>query len=368
MGDCINMHLLQFNNNKTNSTSQVLNLTKSCNTLISDLSQWNMFIKGLLLTSIDLPIANMQSYIIDASTDKLNFTITLYDTIGYNFFITGVNTYYKGIDEDIANPGYYKGILIYLRWIPETAATSSDSTYYLLHYVQNFLDICNTAIKTGLNLHTNAQIASSNVFLSYIPGSPYVFQIDNYFLNSTVDIYFNSFTKRVLDGFRVSYVSYTDITSPTYTGMNYLFNKKNTLNNNVVSGSSDYWIFKAEFSCVNSLSTYVGLALEISGNLSGVRDTVYSYFDSSNSNVNLQTKKILKILDFTIDNYNSIVGSNYLQYESIFSADAPINFLNNESLNNLGIQFYLINNDGSFSSINLPANSTVKLNVLFKRR
>ena len=368
MGDCINMHLLQYNNNKTTSTKQILNLQKSCNSVIGNLNDWNMYIKGLMISSIDLPIANMKQYMLDVTKDKLIFTLSLYDSTAYNFFVTGVNDFYFGIDEDSGNPGNYKGICVYLKWVPEASISKSNDSYYLLHYVQNFLDLVNTALKTALTAYVGpVGLSSSASYFYYSPGNPYKLQLEDLFVSSTIELYFNSFLKSVLDGFRVTYLSETDLSNLSYNGMNYLFNKNNTLNN-YYTGASNYWIYTAEFACINSLSTYLGITMIVGAGLSGVRDTIFDYFDSNNTNVNLQTKKILKVLDFTIDNYNSIVGSNYLQFESIFSADSPINFLDKNDLNSFTVAFYLINNDGTFTSISLPSNATVKLNILFKRR
>jgi hypothetical protein len=366
------MHLLLYNNNIYNpSNTRVLNLSKTTNSLIGDLSNWNIFIKSLLITSLDLPICDLKKFVLNQSTGKMVYSITLYDDNGYNFFINTPSPYIVGVDLDPNTPNTYKGVCVSLKFVSERNTDLNDNSYYKLHYVSNFLNMVNVAIRSGLELHTSPTINSALCFLSFIPGQPYILQMDIPLYSSTVSLYFGSMLKPILDGFNVSYnKSETDVTSPNYTGMNWIFNKSNTYNNQVITTqpARDYYNFQAEFITISSLSTYIGIAILCNGSLTSVRDTVYDYFDSSSASINLSTKKILKVLDFQIDGLNSIQGNNYLQYESIISSDSPINCMNNQSLINVELQFYLISNDGTFSEILLPVNACLKLQLIFKRK
>ena len=370
--DCLNMHLLLYNNNVYNpSNTRLLNLSKTTNSLIGDLSKWNIFIKSLLITSLDLPICDLKKFVLNQSTGKMVYSITLYDDIGYNFFLGTPSPYIAGIDLSPTTPNTYKGVCVSLQFVSERNTDINDNSYYKLHYVYNFLNMVNIAIRRGVSLHTNSSISSSLCFLSFISGQPYTLQMDTSLYSSTVNLYFGSMLKPILDGFNVIYnQSETNVISPNYSGMNWLFNKINTPNNHVVSLDpiQDYYIYQAEFITISSLSTYIGIAILCNGSLTSVRDTVYDYFDSSITNINLSTKKILKVLDFQIDGLNSIQGNNYLQYESIISSDSPINCMNEQSLINVELQFYLISNDGTFSEILLPVNACLKLQLIFKRK
>jgi hypothetical protein len=366
------MHLLLYNNNVYNpSNTRLLNLSKTTNSLIGDLSKWNIFIKSLLITSLDLPICDLKKFVLNQSTGKMVYSITLYDDIGYNFFLGTPSPYIAGIDLSPTTPNTYKGVCVSLQFVSERNTDINDNSYYKLHYVYNFLNMVNIAIRRGVSLHTNSSISSSLCFLSFISGQPYTLQMDTSLYSSTVNLYFGSMLKPILDGFNVIYnQSETNVISPNYSGMNWLFNKINTPNNHVVSLDpiQDYYIYQAEFITISSLSTYIGIAILCNGSLTSVRDTVYDYFDSSITNINLSTKKILKVLDFQIDGLNSIQGNNYLQYESIISSDSPINCMNEQSLINVELQFYLISNDGTFSEILLPVNACLKLQLIFKRK
>ena len=364
------MHLLQYNNNLTDSSkTQILNLNKTCNNLITNLKDWNIFLKNLLITSLDLPIMNIYDYVLDKTNGRTIYSITLYDDTGYNFFVSNsVHPLYFGVDQN-GTTDYYKGVCVYLQYNNSEYPNenkSSNTKYYNIHYVQNFLNMVNNAIKLGLSLYTSSIIQNANIEYFYTAGQPYTCNMDDSFVSSTVDLYFNTNLKNILDGFRVIYYQNSDLNNPNYNGMSYKFNKTNS-KNNLINATTPYWVFNAEFQCINSLSTFIGLGIECGGSLSCVRDTVYSYFDSSNTGINLQTKKILKILDFNYDGYNSISGNNYLQYESLI-LDVPINCLSIESLINFSLQFYLISISGSFVQIELQPNSAVKCNIVFKKK
>lgn len=366
--DSINMHLLQYNANLTDSDqTNILNLSKNINNLIGDLSDWNVFLKNLLITSLDLPICNLYKYITDYNTGKTLFSITLYDETGYNFFVAP-DTLYFGIDED-GNTSNYKGICVYLQFNNSEFPTFdkyANTKYYNLHYIQNFLNMINNALKIALNAYSNVSLHNTLAQFVYTAGQPYSLYISDAFVSSTINLYFNNNLKNILDGFNVQFISPSIMTSPNYNGMNYLFVKTNTFNNYFTTAPA-YWIYYAEYQTVNTLSSYIGLGIECSGSLSCVRDSVYSYFDNSNASINVQMKKILKILDFDYNGYNSVSGNNFLQYESLI-LDLPVNCLSTQGLLNLQLNFYLINIDGSFQQIQLPSNGCVKCNIVFKRK
>jgi len=365
--DSINLHLLLYNDNKINSNSRILNLSKSCNQIIGDLSKYDLYIKGLIITNLNLPICNMIDNVTDKETGKMIYSITLYDETGYNFILNPPSPYIIGIDGDGSNN--YKGLCIFLRFISERPNLSiNDPNYYKFNYVRSFLTLVNTALKSGFSRHS--ALLNSNASILFNPGEPYIFNIDNLIVASSVGIYFNYFLKNILDGFNVSYLSDTDLSDPNYTGMNYLFNKINSPVNHIITTApvADYWQYVAEFQCVNTLSTYIGIAILCGGSLESARPVVYDYFDSTSStSPNLTTLKILKILDFYADNYNnSSSASNAVQYESLI-LDVPLNMLNNQGLQNIALSFYLVASNGQFEPINLPSNACVKLNIIFKR-
>jgi hypothetical protein len=183
--------------------------------------------------------------------------------------------------------------------------------------------------------------------------------------NSPCNLYFNSFLQRMIDGFRVAYNGPTDLSSPTYTGMSYKF-LKNNLPINLINNA--YYVYTAEYSCVNNLSDILSLVITVDGNLSSVRSQVLTVINDKVANSTLQMQKILKVLDFVFDSSGAGINNSIIQFESINGMVYPLNLLSKCDLSNINMKFYVLTMDGSMYPIYLNADGSILLKICFKRK
>lgn len=379
--DSIYMNLILNNSNKTSDTSMIVNMSKSFNAIIDDISQFDMFINSVILTNTELAYRNFYkdiSYnVSNFATNKTNYSISILDT-GYNFNLNGnTNLLLTGFNESPTQPGYYQGVCCFLQYLsenstlenPNVQGTGANSenyprVYFNLHSIQQFLDFVNNAIQSCLAVHST--LNNSNVYFYYNSSSAlYSCNMDIDFYNSTCFLYFNSFLQRMLDGFRVAYIGPTNINLVGYTGMAYKFLKNNIPTNLI---NNEYYVYNAEYSTINNISDILSLVITVDGNLSSVRSQVLSVINGNVASSTLQMSKILKVLDFVFDSSGAGINNSIIQFESINGMVYPLNLLSKADLSNIDMQFFVLTNDGSMYPIYLNADGSILLKICFKRK
>ena len=372
------------NNNRTNSSTIPLIINKNFNAIgeISNLSEWDLHLNSIVLTNSELPYRNMKKDIsydsVNFTTNKTNYSVTIYDNTGYNFNLNGnTNLLLSGIDENPSSPGYYKGAVCFLQYIsenndsyqnPNNQGTGANSinypdSYFFLHSVQQFLDFINTATTSCLSKHSSLNTAS--IYFYYDSATTlYNCDISGSFVSANVDLYLNAFLQRLLDGFRVNYSGIiTDITNEIpYRGMTYKFNKSNSPKNQ----ANNIWTYYSEYTVLQNLSDILSLAIICGGSMS-IREQIYQNFaEQTTANQQyLQQKTILKILDFVFD--GSQLNNQIIQFENIV-LDKPLNVMSPQAFNFIGLEFFIIDTLGIFHPLTLGPDGTLLLKFCLKKK
>jgi len=372
------------NNNQTNSSSIPCQIRQQFNTLIDDLSMYNIYINSITLSSGELPYCNVYKNIKwDASnfaTNKLNWSITLYDNTGYNFNLTANNNLLiSGIDANPLNNNTYKGVAVFLQYLsenddpslypnPNVQGTGANTAnyplgYFNIHSIQQVLDFINTAILTGLNTY-QPTISDKTFQFAYNPNSSlYNLYMSDQLKTSNINFYANSFLERYLDGFRWIFLKNTDIINEVpYRGMSFEFVKNNFVVN---KGSNNIWTYTAEFGTIQNLLDIHSLIVTCDGSLSVIQKQVFQA--TASNNVNPQTSCILKSLDFVFNSQSASINNSTIQFEAQ-TLDRPINILATAPLNDIQLDFHILNIDGSFIPIYISSNGIANIKFCLKRR
>jgi hypothetical protein len=292
-----------------------------CNSVIPDLSNWNLYINSVLITASEIPYRNFRDNIgwnaNNYQTNKTNLSVSIYDPTGaYSFNLTGnTNLLVTGIQEDSGNPNHYKGVCVFLQYLSENAnlsvhpnpsvsgsganSTSYPDYYFNLHNLQQFMDMITTAYSTGMSYYTTP-ITNNYLYFSYNPTTElYSLTVSDDVKATSLNFYINSFLSRFIDGFRFQSIKKSDLTvSPNlYNGMDcQLILSGNALLYKSIVNSVNVWNYTSEYPTVQNLVDIQSLVITCGGSLSGVRSQVFQDLGKQDTNsTTLTTKPILKI-------------------------------------------------------------------------
>lgn len=386
--ETIVFNLFLNNTNMTNSASIPCRIQQITNTLVEDLSKWNLYINSITLSTGELPYMNVKRMInwnnANYATNKMNLSITLYDNTGYNFDLTGnTNLLVSGVDVDPGNANLYKGVAVFLQYLsenvdpslypdPNNTGTGANSanypiTYFNVHSIQQMLDFINTAITTAKGFYTPV-IADPTMYFLFNPTTQlYSLYMSEALKISGVQLYFNSFLEKFIDGFRVTYLKDTDVVNEIpYRGMSFLFNKTNYPINQDASG---VWTYTAEADVLQNLLDIHSLIILTDGDLGVVRRQVFQNITTENmaNNVNPPLLPIMKSLDFLFNGNIASVNNSTINFEAQ-SLDRPINIHSNSSLQNIQLDFKILNVYGDLLPLSISANGLCNIKFCLKKR
>jgi hypothetical protein len=187
--DTAYLNLFLNNPSQTKDTPLLCSMNRMCNSILPDLSNWNLYINSVLITASEIPYRNFRDNIgwdnSNYRTNKTNLSVSIYDPSGaYSFDLTGnTNLLVSGIQEDSGNPNHYKGVCVFLQYLsenadlsvypnPTTNGTGSNSSaypdyYFNLHNLQQFLDMLTTAYATAWAYYTTSSTIDFTLYFSY---------------------------------------------------------------------------------------------------------------------------------------------------------------------------------------------------------
>jgi len=369
-----------LNSSQTNGNTIQCNIQQNSNAIVQDLSEWNIYLQSVTITTAELPYFNCFRNIIDpvANPDIMNFSITFYDTDDANqpFDLGGpAPAGVIGFGTNVGNA--WQGVTVFLTYVSENLPNSTGRSYYNIHSINQFMSFINTAINYIISIWTGAPIAEDSMYFSYDPTTQfYQLTMPNAFYDpdSTVEMYTNSFLERILDGFRWIYLGVPySIGDANYTGMDYQFVRQNYPFNQ--NGAMGPWTFTTEYSCVaNMLDVHSILIQANNGDLQNVRQQVVPLAESisavtTNKSLNLPSLSVLKNLDIDFTNLAlSSINNCFIQYESAINA-FPINTFGNGPLKTISLQLYIQTIDNSTYPLNIPAGSGyANVKICIKRK
>ena len=365
--ECIYITTQCSNPSQTNGNSIYCNIDLQTNPIVGDLSDYNIYLQNLTVTTSELPYCNvyrnLQQPTNPAFTNIMNYSITLFDSSGGTPFNLGAGPYPENIIPvgafNLAGTSY-QGVTIFLTYISENLPNSNGRSYYNVHSINQFMGFINNALNLILTAWENANVPVNSMYFAFDPISQfYNFYCPDAFKISTVNLYVNAFLNRVLDGFRWIYngVPY-NIGDADYTGMDYQLVKANYPFN---KNTDNVWTYQTEYSCLaNLIDVHSVLITTNSGSLQNVRQQIVpAAFPTNNNNtsLNLPTIAALKNLDINFGSLQlSSINNCYIQFESTLCA-YPINSLSNGPLNNISIQLFIQDIDNVVHPMSIPAGS-----------
>ena len=373
-----------INSSQTNSNAITCSISQQTNPVVSNLSEWDIYLVSLTCSTSELPYFNIYRQI---AWDPANFSINI-----TNMTISFISTNAADRDFDLTgntdpclvgagnNTGdAWQGCTCYLQYIsensplPNTNTAGYPATYFNVHSIQQFIDMINTAINKIAGV-SGGLFAAGDYYFYYDPISQlYQFYAPNTFPASTLDMYVNDFLEYKLDNFRWQYLSNTIVVSPPqppvnnvspYNGLNNLFiktNYPNNLANNVYTYSSEY------SGLANLIDIHSLLVVADGGQLQGVQQQIIpaeTFGQNSSNALNLPSVSALKSLDIVLNGLDiATLNNTYIQFEAPLFA-YPINTKTTHSLTKIQLSIYIQTFDNVLIPLMLPAGSGV-CNVRF---
>ena len=383
----IYLNLFNNNVNPVSSLPVLASINKQFSNIVDDLSEYNMYLNAVTITSSELAFRNTLKDInwnqANFATNKTNLSISFYDPTGYNFNLAGnTNLLVTGIDEN-GNTNTFRGVAVFLQYVSENAdptmypnpnvngaganSAGYSSAYFNVHSIQQMLDMINSATISGLSYYTPV-IADKTCYFYYQSSTGlYVLQMSDDLKSSNINIYCNAFLERLmLDGFRWQYIKDTNITTEVpYRGMDNMLIKNNVIINK--NTTSNIWTYNADSSKIQNLLDIHSLVVTCDGSMNVARKQVFEIANTSNYTAVPVQMGIVKMLDFVFDSSSASINNSTIQFESTV-LDRPINFDNASSLSIIQFNFMIQKVDGSFFQLNIAAGGYLAIRVALKRR
>jgi hypothetical protein len=384
--------LQQTNTNETISGDIPCDIELSVNEIVSDISNYDIYVKSVTVSSGNIPYFNIFKNIIQGSVDTPDINFELCRT---NFSISIVN---NTITQQFNNPSADDGLLIAINegadncdGITSFLQYRSDNTYgfplppsdgvpngfncqnfplayFDVHNIQTFVDMVNIAL---INIWTQNEFnggitEGDQPILTFDPTTQlYSFIITENFWNKGYQIYVNGFLARALQGFRWNYIQDSNVNSPTYNGLDNLLIYPLLP---IIPPGSEQFVMTAEYSTITNIVDIHSLVLLTTGgsDLTNIEPQYIPFIELSNSNLPTTQALIAFNLDFA--GLNSSANNPYIQYSALV-LDNKLTCPTKTSLRNLGLTAAVQRTDQTLVPISLQANGglfSVTL-VLFKK-
>lgn len=375
-----------LNTSQTSSESIPAVISQITNPIVKNLEEYNVYLVSLSVSTDDVGYLNIYRNIAwdlaNFATNKTNLSLSFLSSSGTPFNLNGnTNQLLKGIGNTDGS-GNYQGVCCFLQYVSQnglyanpnaqgSGANSQNypSSYFIIHSITQFIMMYNAAINTMIGVWTGAPIMANSMYFQYSPSSNlYTLTMPDAFRNSTVDLYANTFAERYLDAFNWSFAEHTNVTSPSFTGLDYKFVKANYPSNK----NGDLWTFTTEYSCVaNLLDIHSILVVSNQGQLSQItQQTVPVQTFGNSNNLNQPTLSTLKNLDIQFDSLSAASVNNSIIQYTANGMFFPINTTANQALNNINIQLFVQTFDNVIAPLYLPVNGfcNVKFGLVKKRK
>ena len=362
--DAIYITAQALNPSQTNSNTILCKLNQQTNPLVTNLSDYDIFLQSLTCSTAELPYFNIYRQMSwdpnNFTNNCTNMTISILATAGTPFDLTAnANQLLVGCG-NTDGAGNWQGVTAYLQFISENSTLQNNGnsannpiSYFAVHSIQQFLDMINAA------LVAISGVANGGLYVN--DGTDYYFYFDpvtqlyNFVAPDTFpaagfNMYVNSYLEYKLDNFRWDFKQNSTVVAPPlvidnlvtpYQGLDNLFVKTNYPNNLI----NNIYTYPAEYcGLANLIDIHSLLVVADSGQLQSVRQQIIpaaAPTGVSTSALNLPTIACLKSLDIELNSLNiATLNNTYIQYESpgLFF---PINALINQQLTQISLSIYI---------------------------
>lgn len=374
-----------LSNSQTNSNPKLAIISQQSNAILDNLQNYNVYVQSLTFNSQNIPYCNFRRNIgwnaTNFQNNKTNYSISIMAQSGYPFTIQDAdNALLVGINKN-GTSNQYQGITCFLQFFSEDSTFPNPNQnghintgynsqgygreYFNLTDLDHLMNMINNAINTIVSCLSGNILSQNTLYFSYNPSNQ-LFQLTmpSVFYSGGYDIYVNTFLQRILDGFRWIYHNNSDVSSASYTGLDYKLSKYNypsNLNNNV-------WTYTAKYSTICNIVDIHSILLVANG---GDLNNISQSYIPSNTQFNgyIPSLSVLKALDFDYSSFNlNQVNNCFVQYEAT-GLFFPLNTTGKGNLRDIQISLYAQDNDNSIYPIQIPAGfGYVNLRLALKKK
>lgn len=375
-----------LNTSQTDSEPIQCTINQVSNPIVSNLEEYNVYLVSLSVSPADLGYFTIYRNIAwnnsNFATNKTNLSLSFMADAGYPFNLAGnTNQMLKGIGPTDGT-GKYRGVCCFLQYVSQNSgglsnpnvqgnganSASYPTSYFIVHSISQVIFMYNQAINSMIGVWTGAPISANSLYFMYNSSSQlYSLMMPDAFKSAGVNLYANTFAERFLDAFNWEFLTNSNVSDASYTGLDYMFKKDNYPLNKV----NDVWTYTTEYSCVaNLLDVHSILVVSNQGELSQIRQqTIPIQTTGTTNNLDQPTISALKNLDIQFDSLSaSSINNTIIQYSST-GMFFPINTTTNHALRNINIQLYIQSIDNVIRALTLPINGFCNIKfALVKKR
>jgi hypothetical protein len=382
--------LQSTNTNETTSALIPANINLQVNELIEDISQYDIYVKSLTVSTGNIPYFNILRNILTPSNisgePNLNFELNRTNyTIGItngdsNFFTYQPITDNYLLSCAIPTGNVCAGITAYLQYvgqlpipnIPPADGQPTDfnsvnypRSYFDVHSIQIFVDMINTALASiwALNTGGNSVTYVDCPVLSFDPTTQlYSFFLTNAFISGGYEIYANDFLSRALDGFNWIHNGITNMNESPYQGITNILSTPFKPNYNPAlpnpndgGNTAVALLLPAEYATITNIVDIHSIVLLTSNgsDLSNIEPQYIPFTALNNGNLPSTQSLIAFNLDFS--GLNSSANNPYIQYNALV-LDNKLTCKTKTSLRNLSLAIAVQTIDQELIPISLQAN------------
>jgi hypothetical protein len=390
--DGVYITLQNTNTNETTSALIPANINLEVNELIEDISQYDIYVKSLTVSTGNIPYFNVRRNILYPSNvefepnlnfelNRTNYTIGILNGGGNYFNFQPITDNYLISCAPVQTGNVCAGATGYLQFISENdqgfgnanpEGTPTDflsvnfpRSYFDINSIQTFVDMINKALINVWDINTGqgGEVSSTDCpILSFDPVSQlYSFFLTADFINNGYQIYANDFLTRALDGFNWKHLSTTNMNENPYQGLNNklvtplrpLFTENINPNDPATPyiGVNLY----AEYATITNIVDAHSIVL-LTSNGSDLSNIEPQYIPFSNlSNGNLPSTQSLIAFNLDFGGLNSGANNPYIQYNALV-LDNKLTCKTKTSLRNLSLSVAIQTIEQELIPINLQAN------------
>ena len=391
--DGVYITLQSTNTNETTSTLTPAFIDLQVNELIEDISQYDIYVKSITISTGNIPYFNIGRNILYPSNNpdlpylnfqlnRTNYTIGIYNDGGNYFnYVLPADNYLLSCSTPTENE--CAGITAYCQYVsnndlglgqaPNDGGLNTFNSYgfprsyFDVHSINNFVNMINTALTRIWNQNTGGGEPNVSAidcpYLTFDPTTQlYTFVLTADFISAGYQIYTNDFLSRALDGFNWQHTGTTNMNDNPYFGLNNTLLLPDRIQYNVVlvnpqDPATGYFIanIQSEYSTITNIVDIHSIVL-LTANGSDLSNIEPQYIPFQNlSNGNLPSTQSLIAFNLDFGGLNSSANNPYIQYNALV-LDNKLTCKTKTSLRNLSLSIAVQTIDQELIPISLQAN------------
>lgn len=430
--ETIHLTFQQNNTNQLSSANSSSSIQLKSNPIVKDLSEWNLYVQSITLTTAEVALMNIRRNIEWNNTNfnynRTNFSISLVFGLDpatgdqrypFDFNVDTDNLLRPAGKVDPANPNFYPGCTAYIQFLSEnenptqypnpntdgitvTNTSNYPRSYFNIHSVQHLCDLVNNAIRRIVNKITPS-IPPNPPLITQIPFISFDGFSQTYSLNFLIDdfvfipvlplppapalqdrtqilfLYMNGFLERIFDSYRWQYykdsVNSDNAILPKNQILSDGLDYELVLGNNILYNiaTAQNVVYSGEYNCVaNMIDVHSVLVSSDGGDLLACSAEVLPLTNDQKelNSLNLPSKAVIKNLDidYTSLEFSGALNNTYIQFEAA-TLDKPINISSKNKLQDIRLNFEIMTMNNETYPIRIPAGAGIaQIKLILKKK